>query len=92
MILREKLSIGLPRMHLEPGERRDFLPGFVAYLQRLGCDVVLESKYGSGMGYTEEDYLDVAVQVNFANLEEVYSQNYILVLRYPGDVLINQWC
>jgi len=75
-------------MHLEPGERRDFLPGFVAYLQRLGWDVVLESKYGSGMGYTEEDYLDVAVQVNFANLEEVYSQNYILVLRYPGDVLI----
>jgi alanine dehydrogenase len=88
MIPREKLSIGLPRMHLEPGERRDFLPGFVAYLQQLGWDVVLESNYGSGMGYSEEDYLDVAGQVKFADLEEVYSQNYILVLRYPGDVLI----
>ena len=37
-----QFHIGLPRMHKEAGERRDFLPAFVARLHQLGASVVLE--------------------------------------------------
>ncbi len=80
-----RVSIGLARMHQEPGERRDFLPGFVEQLADCGADVVLEHGYGSGIGFTEDDYRKYAPNVRFAPLEEVYQQDYVLVLRYPGD-------
>lgn len=80
-----KISIGLARMHQEPGERRDFLPEFVAELIECGGDVVLEPDYGSGMGLTQDDYLSAESQVRFAPVEEVYEQDIVLVLRYPGD-------
>ena len=51
-----KLNIGLARMHLEPGERRDFLPGFVAHLTRHGAQVILEQGYGSALTFSEDDY------------------------------------
>ena len=88
MITSKKLGIGLPRMHLEPGERRDFLPDFVAFLGNLGWEITLENEYGSGVGLTEKDYLDVTGQASFGVIEEVYSQDYVLVLRYPGDKMI----
>lgn len=31
-----ELLVGLPRMHKEAGERRDFLPEFVSFLSRAG--------------------------------------------------------
>ena len=37
------------------------------------------------MGFTEKDYLQVAPDIRFANSEEVYQQDYILVIRYPTD-------
>ncbi len=79
------ISIGLARMHQEAEERRDFLPAFVGDLDRFGAKVVLEHGYGSGMGLTEEDYRQAAANVSFASLEEVYRQDIVLVLRYPGD-------
>lgn len=88
MITSKKLGIGLPRMHLEPGERRDFLPGFIAFLGNLGWEITLENDYGSRVGLTEKDYLDVTGQASFGEIEEVYSQDYVLVLRYPGDKMI----
>jgi hypothetical protein len=36
LILTQDFRIGLPRMHKEPGERRDFLPNFIARLHNLG--------------------------------------------------------
>ena len=78
-------SIGLARMHKEPGERRDFLPSFVARLERYGASIFLEYGYGSGMGYVESDYLSVAPSVRFTNHVEVYQQDYVMVLRYPRD-------
>ena len=78
-------SIGLPRMHKEPGERRDFLPSFVARLERLGLTVFLEHGYGSEIGYRNRDYLKIAPKINFANRTEVYQQDYVLVLRCPSD-------
>ena len=80
-----KLSIGLARMHQEPGERRDFLPDFVANLVAHGADVALEHEYGSGMGISEDEYRSAAPAVRFTTLEDVYRQDIVLVLRYPGD-------
>ncbi len=78
-----QINIGLARMHMEPGERRDFLPGFVARLEHYGARVVLEYGYGSGMTLVEEDYLQVAPSVTFATRQEVYQQDILLVLRCP---------
>ncbi len=83
-----KIRVGLARMHQEPGEHRDFLPDFVAHLVHCGADVVLEQAYGSGMGLDESSYQSVAPGIRFAELGEVYQQDLVLVLRYPGDELI----
>jgi alanine dehydrogenase len=83
--MRAKLHLGLPRMHKEAGERRDFLLQFVADMTKFGAGVVLEHGYGSGMGLTEADYLRLAPQVKFVSVAEAYQQHYVLVLRYPND-------
>lgn len=83
------LTIGLPQMHHEVGERRAFLPSFVARMERLGAQVTLEHGYGAGMGYGEGDYRRAASAVRFGSLEEVYRQDYILVVRYPTPAEID---
>jgi alanine dehydrogenase len=83
--MNSNLSIGLPRMHLEPGEKRDFLPEFVQRLYHYGFEIFLEHGYGAGMGYREADYLTSAPTANFTTLEETYQKDIVLVLRYPGD-------
>lgn len=80
-----RITIGLPRMHKEAGERRDFLPSFIAHLHKLGGNVVLEHGYGSGTGFTEEDYFQAAPSARFASPTEVYQQPVVLVLRCPDD-------
>lgn len=82
-------TIGLPQMHHEAGERRAFLPSFVAHMERLGARVTLETGYGAGMGYRPGDYRRAAPGVRFAPLEEVFSQDYVLVVRYPSDAEID---
>lgn len=79
----EPITIGMARMHAEFGERRDFLPPFVARLIRRGAKVILEHGYGSGMGFTEEDYRIAAPDVQFAAHAEIYRQACVLVLRCP---------
>jgi alanine dehydrogenase len=79
------INIGMARMHVEAGERRDFLPEFVALMEKNGARIVLEDGYGSGMGYQEEDYCLVAPDVRFASHEEIYQQDYVIVLRCPSD-------
>lgn len=81
----QQINIGMPRIHMEAGERRDFLPNFVAHLTKNGAKVVLEHDYGIGIGYAEDDYLKHSSGIRFAPVEEVYQQDYVLVLRYPGD-------
>jgi len=80
-----KLTFGLPRMHLEAGERRDFLPELVGALERLGAGVLIENGYGSGMGLKEADYHHLAPNVRFGSHRDAYAQDYILVLRCPVD-------
>lgn len=79
------LQIGLARMNLEPGERRVFLPSFVARLDRQGAQMVLEHGYGSGIGLDEDDYRHGSPSVTFATRDEVFAQDYVLVLRCPSD-------
>ncbi|NJC97920.1 MAG: alanine dehydrogenase [Anaerolineales bacterium] len=86
----ETITIGMARMHAEFGERRDFLPGFAARLIRRGAKVILEHGYGSGMGFTEEDYRTAAPDVQFAAHEEIYKQDYVLVLRCPTEQELKQ--
>lgn len=81
----EILTVGLPRMHVEFGERRDFLPSFVADLEKRGAQVFLEYGYGSGMGFTEGDYEKVAPIARFVSHEEVYQKQTVLVLRCPSN-------
>jgi alanine dehydrogenase len=79
------LRIGLARLHAEPGERRDFLPNFVAHLVKLGAQITLEHEYGSGLGLTAEDYQSLAPAITFASHAAIYEQDYVLSLRCPGD-------
>jgi alanine dehydrogenase len=79
------LKFGLASIHAEPGERRAFLPDFVAHLTKHGGRVILEHGYGSGMGLTEDDYRRAAPSVEFRSHQKVYRQDYVLVLRCPGD-------
>lgn len=81
----KKISFGLARIHMEAGEVRDFLPDFVKHLEENGAVVFLEHGYGSGMGISEEAYLQAAPGVKFVSQREVYQQDVVLVLRYPGD-------
>ncbi len=85
-----EIRVGLARIHAEPGERRDFLPEFVASLEQWGARLVLEKGYGSGMGLSEQDYCALAPAVRFAEPDEVYDQDIVLVLRYPGDEKVRQ--
>ncbi len=84
------LKFGLARMHYEAGERRDFLPDFVGRLQLHGAEVLLETGYGSKMGYSQQDYAYAADQVHFGSADEVFQQDYVLVLRCPPDEQIHK--
>jgi alanine dehydrogenase len=86
----KSITIGMARMRLESGERRDFLPPFISRLMRHGAKVVLEHDYGSGMGFTEDDYRKVAPKVQFAPHEEIYKQEYVIVLRCPAESKLKQ--
>jgi len=81
----EAITIGLARMHVEFGERRDFLPTLVADLERRGAQVFLEYGYGSAMGFTEGNYQKIAPSVQFVSHEEVYQKQFVLVLRCPSN-------
>ncbi len=83
-----RMTIGLPRMHAEAGERRDFLPPFIAGLENNGYRIFLEHGYGTGMGLSEADYREAAPSVRFASWEQTYQQDLVLVLRYPGDAVV----
>lgn len=79
------LSVGLPRMHKEAGERRDFLPPLVAFLDRLDAnEIVVEDGYGSGMGLDTAAYARASTRCRVGTYEECLGQDVVVVLRYPG--------
>ncbi|MFH0750451.1 MAG: hypothetical protein V2B17_01305 [Chloroflexota bacterium] len=77
------MTIGFPRMHKEPAERRDFLPPLVGLLTANGAEVYLESGIGSGMGYSDVDYTALSPDVHVTDEETTYRQDVVVVLRAP---------
>ncbi|WLR49674.1 hypothetical protein LC040_10155 [Bacillus tianshenii] len=76
-------NIGFPIMDKEQEEKRDFLPVFFRKLKQYNCDCFLEKGYGEKLGYTEEDYLEQNDRIVFAEREEVFKQDLIIVIRVP---------
>jgi len=66
-------------MHKEAGERRVFLPEFVAAVAALGVEVLLEQGYGSELDLPADRYS----QARFVGREECYAADLAMVLRSP---------
>jgi alanine dehydrogenase len=82
-------SIGLPRMHKEAGERRDFLPPLLEFLDRVGAgDIVIEDGYGSGMDLGVDAYLERSARARVGTFEECLEQDVVVVLRWPAQETI----
>ena len=79
------LTFGLPRMHKEEGERRDFLPPLVGKLTDRGAQVFVERGIGSGMGLRDDDYLELSPLVSAASNEEAFRTDVVLMLRCPDE-------
>jgi len=78
-----RLTVGFPRMHREPSERRDFLPPLIGLLAANGAEVHVESGIGSEMGYTDLDYSTLAPDVVVTDEDDCYRQDVVVVLRAP---------
>ena len=78
-----RVTVGFPRMHREPGERRDFLPPLIGLLAANGAEVYLETGIGSGMGYSDTDYTAVSPHVHVTDEADCYRQDIVVVLRAP---------
>ncbi|MFC1879712.1 alanine dehydrogenase, partial [Chloroflexota bacterium] len=78
-------TIGFPKMRVEAGERRCYLPEYIDRLEKLGAHVALEYGYGAKMGFSQDDYLKAAPGVSFVSHEKAYNQDYVFVLRCPAD-------
>lgn len=61
-----KKDIGLPRMHLEPGEKRVSLPDIVATLGGMDFQVTLENDYDTSLALSDNDYFTKADQIQFS--------------------------
>jgi alanine dehydrogenase len=79
-------TVGLPRMHKEAGERRDFLPEFVRTLDAAGAaEIVLEEGYGSGLDVPADAYLAASPIARAGTMQEAFSQDIVVVIRCPDD-------
>ena len=81
------MLIGLPRMHKEPGELRDFLPELVQFLAHRDAvtGIVLEEGYGAGMAYSSWQYSRLSPKVEFGSHQDCLEQDVVLVLRCPAE-------
>src|SRR3989304_8694012 len=83
------LCFGLPRIHKEAGERRDFLPRLVRFLDRAGADgIVVEEGYGSGMGIDVQEYVNASPRCRVGTYEDCLAQDAVVVIRYPGQEVV----
>jgi alanine dehydrogenase len=83
MTTQRRVTVGFPRMHREPSERRDFLPPLIGLLAANGAEVHVERGIGSGMGYTDVDYSMISPDVRVTDEEDCYRQDIVVVLRAP---------
>jgi alanine dehydrogenase len=85
--MNKQLTLGFGIIHAEKGEVRAFLPEFIHKISRFYKEIVLEIGYGFSMGINSNEYLKSG-NVKFSSAQEVYAQDYVLVLRYPGDQFV----
>ncbi|MDP3231879.1 MAG: hypothetical protein Q8N26_03815 [Myxococcales bacterium] len=77
-------TLGLPRMHKEAGERRDFLPPLLAAAANAGATIVMERGVGSGLGLTLDDYRAAVPGLQVVERrEDAFACDAVLVLRTP---------
>ncbi|MFZ5967124.1 MAG: alanine dehydrogenase [Bacillota bacterium] len=76
-------TVGLPKIHNVPGEKRAFLPGFVELLNQYDVDIYLEYGYGKEMGIEEEAYRAVSERIHFVSKEDAYKQDFVIILKAP---------
>lgn len=72
-------------MRQEAGEKRVFLPEFIARMIDLGFEVCIEEGYGSRLGFSKELYLEGALPVKVCSREECFKQDYVMLLRSPKN-------
>ena len=80
----QRLTLGLPKIHNEPGEVRDFHPGIVRVALGTGAEVLIESGYGSGLAHIDQDYLIDPGRIRLVDREEALTADVVLMLR-PSD-------
>ena len=78
-------SFGFLRIAKEINEKRAFLPDFFKKLEEFDIDIWLEFDYGFKMGFTEKDYYNANKNIKFASRKEVFSMDYVIVLRAPEN-------
>ena len=83
MTSERQLTFGFPRMYNEPGERRAFLPPLIGLLADMGVDLFVETGSGTGMGYSDDDYLATSPRVHIVDEATAYRQDIVVVLRAP---------
>ncbi len=76
-------SIGFPRMEMEAGEKRVFLPNFVQRMADFGLHVVIEEGYGSSLGFDKADYRKGNPRISFSSHQDTFNQDVVLILRSP---------
>ena len=78
-------SIGFPRMELEAGEKRVFLPDFIQRMAELGESVVIEEGYGSRSGFDKAEYRQGNPKISYGTRQDAFEQDLVLILRSPDD-------
>ncbi len=81
----KKISIGFPIMREEPGEKRVFLPDFTHKLTEIGFEVFIEEGYGNSLDFYFDNYKNKNPSIHPLEREEVFKQDYVLILRSPHD-------
>jgi len=77
-------TLGLPRMHKEAGERRDFLPPLLAAAANAGATIVMERGVGAGLGLALDDYRAAVPGLQVVERrEDAFACDAVLVLRTP---------
>ncbi len=84
-------TFGFPRMHLETGERRAFLPALMTALDEAGArELVVEEGYGEAMGVSTDDYPAASPKVRVASWEDCLSQDVVVQVRCPSQEALDR--
>lgn len=75
-------GVGFPKMVVEAGERRVFLPSQMKYFHDRGVKIYLERGYG-GYLITDAEYEEVA-SITWVGRQETFQQDLVMVLRSPA--------